>query len=113
MVQCKPQGQRSSATNKAGHHQQSGKHQQDPNARDVQALVPAVWTSPLGNVAIHYLRGPNNNYGEDGANHDFIQSVKKWLSVPRCLTNISLYSKGVFELQYQSQVSQKSTSAVK
>ncbi len=61
-----------SAASKAGHHRQSGKHQQDPTAREAQALVSAIWTSPSGNVATHYLRAPNNNCGEDGANHDFI-----------------------------------------
>ncbi len=45
----------------------------DPTAREAQALVPAIWTSPSGNVATNYLRAPNNNCGEDGGNHDFIR----------------------------------------
>lgn len=65
MEQCKPQGQRPSTAIKAGHHQQSGKHQKDPTAREAQALLPAIWTSPSVNVATHYVRSPNNNYGED------------------------------------------------
>lgn len=64
-------------------------------------------TSPLGNVATHYLRGSNNNCGEDGANLDFIQYMKEWLGVPRFLTN-SLYGRGVLELLLQASLVLKS-----
>ncbi len=92
--------QRPSAASKAGLHQQSGKRQQDPTAREAQALVPAIWTFPSGNVAINYLRAPNNNWGEDGVNHDFI--CEEMAGVPCCLTDISLYGKGVLELPITS-----------
>lgn len=65
MVHWKPQGQRAGANTKAEHCELSGECQQDPAARESEALVPTRWTSPLDTVVTHCLWDP---YRE---NHQF------------------------------------------